>query len=55
MHADIELAERLRDGKVPELPDHEPNRSFVFMDIAIASKPAGKDMHVQRVTGKHAA
>ncbi len=41
-HDDIETAQRLRDNRLPELPEYDPNlRSFVFMDVAIANKPAG--------------
>ena len=41
-HEDLELAQRLREHKVKALPDHDPHRSFVFMDIAIGIKPAGR-------------
>lgn len=43
-HAEIELAEReknLRRPPVP-LPDLDVNRSFVYMDISIGGKPAGR-------------
>lgn len=41
-HEDIELAQRLRDRKIPELPEHDPHRSFVFMDVSIGKHPAGR-------------
>jgi hypothetical protein len=38
-HADVESAQRLREGRIPDLPEHDINRSFVFMDLAVAGKP----------------
>ncbi|GAX74083.1 hypothetical protein CEUSTIGMA_g1533.t1 [Chlamydomonas eustigma] len=42
-HDDVELAQRLRENKLPELPEYDPNlRSFVFMDLSIANKLIGR-------------
>lgn len=42
-HDDIERAKLLNENsRIPLLPDFDPNRSFVFMDISIASKHVGE-------------
>lgn len=40
-HPDIQAAQRSREGMLPPLPDHDPNRPFVFMDLAVSNKAIG--------------
>lgn len=51
-HDDIERAQLLRDQRVPELPEFDPNhRSFVFLEVAVAGKSLGQSNYYRTGTG----
>ncbi|KAG1653704.1 hypothetical protein FOA52_007932 [Chlamydomonas sp. UWO 241] len=41
-HVDIETAERVNQERLHDLPEHDPNRSFVFLDVAIGGNAPGR-------------
>ena len=42
-HDDIERAQLLRDQRLPELPEFDPNkRTFVFLEVAVGNRVLGE-------------
>ncbi|MEW5309388.1 MAG: hypothetical protein WDW38_001282 [Sanguina aurantia] len=41
-HPELEAAQAERDSALPTLPERDINHSFVFLDISIGGKPAGR-------------
>eukprot|EP00201_Polytomella_parva_P016070 CAMPEP_0175069388 /NCGR_PEP_ID=MMETSP0052_2-20121109/18169_1 /TAXON_ID=51329 ORGANISM="Polytomella parva, Strain SAG 63-3" /NCGR_SAMPLE_ID=MMETSP0052_2 /ASSEMBLY_ACC=CAM_ASM_000194 /LENGTH=378 /DNA_ID=CAMNT_0016336461 /DNA_START=124 /DNA_END=1260 /DNA_ORIENTATION=- len=41
-HPDLEWAKKERAIKIPPLPEFDPSRPYVFLDVAVGNKPLGR-------------